>query len=159
MFARHNRLMGSFFIVVDALLAVASFHLAVAIRAHLHEARAFYPLSHYPWFIPLAVLLWVGVGVAAGIYREVREEDLRRAFGDPLKIGIASTIILFALTFALQLEYVSRLALGIFALIDLLLMTVFRVVAWRFAVPLRRSVAGFRHILRTSRGLFETGQR
>ena len=69
------------------------------------SSRPFYPLSNYPWIIPLTVLLWVGVGVAAGIYREVHEEDLRRAFSDPLKIGIASTIILFAVTFALNLQY------------------------------------------------------
>jgi FlaA1/EpsC-like NDP-sugar epimerase len=147
MFARHNRLIGIFFLAVDVLLALGSFNLAVEIRSHLHQARAFYPLSHYPWFIPLAVLLWAGVGVVAGIYREVREEDLRRAFADPLKVGIASTITLFALIFALQLEYVSRLALVIYAVIDLVLMVAFRLMAWRFAEPLHRTVAGFRHII------------
>ena len=91
--------------------------------------------------------LWVGVGVVAGIYREVHEEDLRRAFADPLKVGLASTILLFALTFALKFEYISRLLLGIYALMDLFLMIVFRLVAWRFAAPLRRSVAGFRNFL------------
>ena len=82
--------------------------------------------------------------MVAGIYREVHEEDLRRAFADPLKVGLASTILLFAVTFALKLEFVSRLLLGIYALIDFLLMIIFRLVAWRFAAPLRRSVAGFR---------------
>jgi len=51
------------------------------------------------------------------------------------------------LTFALQLEFISRLVLGIYALLDLFLMIAFRLLAWRFAEPLRRSVAGFRHIL------------
>jgi exopolysaccharide biosynthesis polyprenyl glycosylphosphotransferase len=147
MFARHNRLIGIFFLVVDVLLALASFQLAIGIRSHLPGARPFFPLTNYPWFIPLTVLLWTGVGVAVGIYREVREDDLRRVFGDPFKVGVASTIVLFALTFALQLEFISRLALGIYALLDLFLMIAFRLVAWRFAEPLRRSVAGFRHIL------------
>jgi exopolysaccharide biosynthesis polyprenyl glycosylphosphotransferase len=147
MFARHNRLIGIFFLVVDVLLALASFEVAIVIRSHLHEARPFYPLSNYPWFIPLTVLLWVGVGLAMGIYREVREEDLRRAFADSVKIGVASTVILFALTFALQLEYISRLALGIYALVDLMLMIAFRLMAWQFAEPLRRSVGGFRNFL------------
>ena len=117
------------------------------IRSHLPSARPLYPLSNYPWIIPLTVVLWVGVGVAAGIYREVHEEDLRRAFADPLKIGLAATILLFAVTFALKLEFISRLLLGIYALIDFLLMIIFRLVAWRFAAPLRRSVAGFRNFL------------
>jgi exopolysaccharide biosynthesis polyprenyl glycosylphosphotransferase len=147
MFARHNRLIGVFFLVVDVLVALASFGLALAIRSHLAGARPLYPLSNYPWMIPLTALLWVGVGVAAGIYREVREEDLRRAFADPLKIGLAATILLFAVISALKLEFISRLLLVIYALIDLLLMIIFRLVAWRFAAPLRRSVAGFRNFL------------
>ncbi len=147
MFARHNRLIGVFFLIVDVLLALTSFGLALEIRSHLPDARPFYPLSNYPWFIPLTVVLWVGVGVAAGIYREVREEDLRRAFADPLKIGLAATILLFAVISALKLEFISRLLLGMYALIDLLLMIMFRLVAWRFAAPLRRSVAGFRNFL------------
>jgi exopolysaccharide biosynthesis polyprenyl glycosylphosphotransferase len=147
MFARHNRIIGILFLAVDVLLALASFHLAFAIRFHLHTARPFYPLTNYPWFIPFTVLLWVGVGVAAGNYREVQVEDLRRALANALKTCAAATLILFAATFALQLEYVSRLLLGIYAGLDFLLMIAFRLLAWRFAEPLRRSVAGFRYFL------------
>ena len=147
MFARHNRLIGVFFLFGDVLVALASFGLALEIRSHLAGARPLYPLSNYPWFIPLTVAIWVGVGVAAGIYREVQVEDLRRAFTDPLKIGLTSTILLFAVTFALNLAFISRLLLGIYALMDILLMIIFRLVTWRFAAPLRRSVAGFRNFL------------
>ena len=147
MFARHNRLIGIIFLLADVLLALASFGLAYEIRSHLAGVRPLYPLANYPWIVPLTALLWVGVGVAAGIYREVQEEDLRRVFADPLKIGLASTILLFALTFALKLEFISRLLLGIYALTDLLLMIIFRLVAWRFAAPLWQSVAGFRNFL------------
>ncbi len=152
MFARHNRLIGSIFLFGDALLAVASFGLAHEIRSHLTGARPLYPLSNYPWIIPLTVVLWVGVGVAAGIYREVREEDLRRVFTDPLKIGMVSTVLLFALTFALKLDFISRLLLGIYALMDLLLMIIFRLVAWRYAAALRRGVVGFRNFLLVGEG-------
>jgi exopolysaccharide biosynthesis polyprenyl glycosylphosphotransferase len=147
MFARHNRLMGVLFLIGDVLLALASFVLALEIRSNLAGARAFYPLSNYPWMLPLTVVLWVGVGVAAGIYREVREEDLRRAFADPLKTGLTATILLFAVISALKLEFISRLLLGIYALMDLLLTIIFRLVAWRFSAPLRRSLAGFRNFL------------
>ncbi len=147
MFARHNRIIGILFLAVDVLLALASFHLAVGIRTHLHTARPFYPLTNYPWFIPFTVLLWVGVGVAGGLYREVRVEDLRRALANPLRTCIAATLILFAATFALQLEYVSRLLLGIYAILDFLFMITFRLLAMRFAGPLRRSVGGFRYFL------------
>ena len=72
---------------------------------------------------------------------------MRRAFGDPLKVALTSTVLLFAATFALHLEFISRLLLGIYALIDLLLMTTFRLLAWRFAPTLQRRVGGFRNFL------------
>jgi len=147
MFARHNRLIGIIFLFGDVLLALASLGLAHEIRSHLASLRPLYSLSNYPGIVPLVAVIVAAVGVLAGVYREVHEEDLRRAFVDPLKVGLASTVLLFALTFALQLEFVSRLLLGIYALLDLLLMIIFRLVAWRFAAPLRRSVAGFRNFL------------
>jgi exopolysaccharide biosynthesis polyprenyl glycosylphosphotransferase len=147
MFARHNRLIGIIFLLVDVSLALASFWFAYEIRFHLGRVRPLYSPANYVWIVPLTALLWLGVGVAAGIYREVEEEDLRRAFADPLKVGLVSTVLLFALTFAFNLVFISRLLLGIYALSDLVLMTVFRVVAWRFAVPLRRSVSGYRNFL------------
>lgn len=147
MLARHNRLIGIIFLFGDALLALASLELAVEIRSHLTSLRHLYPLSNYPGFAPLIIIIPVSVGIVAGIYREVQEEDLRRALRDPFKVALASTILLFAATFALKLEFVSRLLLGIYALMDFLVMIVFRLLAWRFAAPLRRGVAGFRNFL------------
>jgi exopolysaccharide biosynthesis polyprenyl glycosylphosphotransferase len=147
MFARHNRLVGIVFLASDALLALASLGLAHEIRSHLVSLRPLYSLSNFPGIVLLAVVIVVGVGVLTGIYREVHEEDLRRVFADPLKVALASTVLLFAATFALNLEFVSRLLLGIYALLDFLSMVVFRVVVWRFAATLRRSVAGFRNFL------------
>jgi exopolysaccharide biosynthesis polyprenyl glycosylphosphotransferase len=139
--------MGIIFLLGDVLMALASFGLALETRSHLAHIRPLYPLSNYPEIFPLSILIWVGVGVASGIYREVHEEDLRRVFVDPLKVGLAATILLFAAIFALKLEFMSRLLLGIYACTDFLLMIAFRLMAWRFAVPLRRGVAGFRNFL------------
>ncbi|MGA3326131.1 MAG: sugar transferase [Terriglobia bacterium] len=147
MFARHNRLIGLLYLFTDFLLVLASFGLAHALRAHLPGARQFFPISNYPWIIPLIVALWVGAGVMAGIYREVHEEVLRRAFADPLKVGLAATVLLFAVISVVKFEYISRLLLGIYALIDLFLMVCFRLVARAFAAPLRRSVSGLRTFL------------
>src|SRR5712692_1756485 len=137
MFARHNRMIGVLYMLADAALAFASFWLAHTIRAHLHVARPLYPAYYYLWIVPVAVGLWIGVGAATGIYREVHEEDLRRAFLDPLKAGFISTILLFALTFAFKAEYISRLLLGLYAAVDLAAMTLVRLVARQWAGTLR----------------------
>lgn len=146
MFARHNRLIGVIYLFADLLVALASFALAHELRAHLTE-RHLYPLVFYPWIVPLSVALWIGVGVAAGIYRTVREEDLRRVFADPFKVGLASIVLLLAFTSALKLVYISRLLLGLYALVDCFLMISFRLIARRYAAGLRRSVAGLRNFL------------
>src|SRR5579863_6229924 len=114
MVSRHNRVIGLFYLVVDGLLAVASFALADWIRSYLVTPRPLYPLSNYFWIVPMTVGLWMGVGIMTAIYREIREEELRRAFADPIKVGFIATTLLFAFTFAFKLEFISRLLLGFY---------------------------------------------
>lgn len=151
MFARHNRMVGGLYLLADALLALASFGLAYWIRSNLITPRPLYPLAQYYWVVPLAVGVWISVGFALGIYREIREEELRRAFWDPIKVGCFSTTLLFALTFALKLDYISRLLLGFYAAVDLVAMILFRLLARRVGGPLRRTLGGFRHFLLVGR--------
>src|SRR5579863_9842036 len=147
MFSRHNRMIGALYMLADGALALASFWLAHWVRAHLAGLRPLYPAVYYLWIVPLLVALWVGAGLATGVYREIREEELRRAFLDPLKVGVIATTLLFALDFALKQEYISRLLLGFFALADLGAMILFRLVARRLAEPLRRRFSSFRNFL------------
>jgi exopolysaccharide biosynthesis polyprenyl glycosylphosphotransferase len=147
MFARHIRLMGIIFLVSDVVLALSSLGLAHLIRAHLSSLRPFYSLSNYPGIVPLTAVIVAGIGAVSGVYREVHEEDLARAFIDPIKIALFSTIVLFAATFALELVFVSRLLLGIFAVLDFIVMVVFRLLVRRFAGTLRRSAGSYRNFL------------
>jgi exopolysaccharide biosynthesis polyprenyl glycosylphosphotransferase len=147
MFSRHNRVIGAFYLCADSLLALISFWVAWEVRSKLITPRPLYSVSNYPWIVPLSVGIWIAVGLLAGIYREINEEDLRRAFTDPLKVGLMGTVLLFAATFAIKFQYLSRLLLVLYAATDLVAMTLFRLVARRFAGPLRRSLAGLRSFL------------
>ena len=147
MFSRHDRIIGALYLVADALLALGSFWLAHWVRAHLVTPRPLYPAFYYLWIVPVTIGIWAGVGLALGIYREIREEELRRAWADPIKVGFVSTTLLFALVFAFRLEYISRLLLGFYAAIDLVLMVLLRLVTRRLSERLRRIFGGFRHFL------------
>jgi exopolysaccharide biosynthesis polyprenyl glycosylphosphotransferase len=147
MFARYNRVVGLLYLLADALLALASFGVAYLLRSSVASPRPLYPLSYYPWIVPLTVGLWLAVGLALGIYRDVREEEWPRAFGDPIKVGLVSTILLFALIFALKFDYVSRLLLGLYAVLDVVAMIAYRLLARSFGGPLRQAFAGFRSFL------------
>jgi exopolysaccharide biosynthesis polyprenyl glycosylphosphotransferase len=152
MFSRHDRILGAFYLSADALLAFVSFWVAREVRLSLVNPRPLYSPSSYTWIVPLAVGIWIVVGLLTGIYREVKEEDLRRAFTDPLRVGIISTVVLFAATFAIKFQYVSRLLLVLFAATNLVAMTLFRLGARRLAGPLRRRLAGVRNFLLVGEG-------
>ena len=112
MFSRHNRMIGAFYLCADTLLAFISFWVAWEVRSLLIIPRPLYSLSNYPWIVPLSVGIWIAVGLLAGIYREIKEEDLRRAFTDPLKVGLIATVLLFAATFAIKFRVSQPLAAG-----------------------------------------------
>jgi len=147
MFSRQNRMIGTLYALADAVLALGSFWLAHAIRARLPGLRPLYPAYFYLWIVPVAVGIWMLVGLTSGIYNEIREEELRRAILGPLKVACISTTLLFAFTFALKLEYISRSLLGLYAMLDLVAMVAFRLVARSLAGRLRRAIAGLRHFL------------
>ena len=147
MFARHNRMISVLYVLADTLMAGASFWAAYGIRAHLHSVRALYPAVYYLWLTPVVMLTCAGVGLATGIYREIREEVLHRVFADPVKVSLISTTLLFAFISVLKVEYISRLLLGFYAVIDLVAMVLFRLLARRLSGRLRRAFAGWRRFL------------
>ncbi|MGH9325239.1 MAG: sugar transferase [Terriglobia bacterium] len=147
MFSRQSRMMGAIYGVIDGVLALASFWLAYDIRQHWASLRPLYPVSYYPWIVPLLLALWLVVGWASGIYRDVLEERLRRVLADPLKVAVVSTILLFAFIFAFNFAYISRMLLGFYAVIDLALMILLRLAGLRWGGRLATSVSGYRRFL------------
>jgi len=147
MFSRHNRMIGMLYMLADGVLALASFWAAHAIRSRLATLRPLYPAYYYIWIVPVAVGIWLGVGLAAGVYQEIREDELGHAFLDPLKVSLISTMLLLASTSALKVEYISRLMLGLFATLDLVAMISFRLLARNVGGVLRRRFGNLRHFL------------
>lgn len=140
-------MMGVLYSLADGLVAVASFWLAHTIRLNLTDLRRFYPVSHYLWIIPLIVVLWTGAGWITGLYRDVEEQSLRQALAGTVKVCVAATVLLFAIIFVFKLEYISRILLVLYALVDFCLMLLLRLAADRWGGRFSASVAGFRHFL------------
>ena len=147
MLALYKRFLAGLYIAADAALAFAAFAAATWLRTRVLEPTPLYPLSHYAWIVPLAAGLWVATGLVLGVYREIEAENLRRAFWDPLRVAAIATTLLFAVTFAFKLDYVSRLLLGLYALADLAAMVAFRLVARAASPTFRRRFAVERRVL------------
>lgn len=145
MFSRHSRMLGVIYALADVALAFAAFWIAHAVRGRLHELRPLYPVYFYLWIVPFAVVLWLGTGWAAGVYRGVQDRALRRALLDPLTVNLIAPVLLFALISIFKVEFISRALLGLYAVCDFLLMAAFRVCACR--ARLQASIAGLRHFL------------
>ena len=147
MFAHREKAFKIFTVVGDGAVAVAAFSLAYLLRASLDFLPKLYPLRYYPWLVLLIVGLWLAVGYVLRTYREVGEASVERAFVDPVKVFGLGTVLLFALTFALKLDYVSRLLLGLFAVTDLLLMVFLRLLLRKLGVKFSHWLAGSKHFL------------
>ncbi len=147
MFSRYKRMIGVLYLVADALLALGSFSLAHWLRRAVITPQPLYPLANYLWIVPVAIALWLAIGLMTGIYREIQEEKLLRAFWDPFKVAFFGTVLLFAFTFAFKLEFISRLLLGFYVLIDFFAMLAFRLIARNLGDPLRRVFGGYREFL------------
>ncbi len=147
MFSRHNRLVGLLFALADTGVTLVSFWSAREIRLHLPGFRLLFPVSHYPWIVPLATASWLGVGWATGLYRQIEEEDLRQAIKRVVRVAAWSTLLLFAVIFAFNFQHVSRILVGFYAAINLLLMVLLRLLARRFEGRWRASLAGRQHFL------------
>ena len=84
-----------------------------------------------------------GLGYRA--YRDVQDRGLRRSMLDPLKVTLIAPVLLFALISIFKVEFISRALLGFYAACDFLLMTAFRLAAYR--ARLGASIAGVRNFL------------
>ncbi|MGH9468866.1 MAG: sugar transferase [Terriglobia bacterium] len=146
MFSRQARMLEVFYALADGVLALVSFWLAYAIRLRLGHLRPLFPVVYYLWIIPLIVGLWLAAGWLTGLYSS-RHEGVRRAVLGPLRVAVISTVLLFALIFAFDLHYISRILLGLYASIDLGLMILFRLAGLRWSGRVASSVAGYRSFL------------
>jgi exopolysaccharide biosynthesis polyprenyl glycosylphosphotransferase len=147
MFARHKRMVGVLYTATDGLVAILSFWLARQIRLAIVNVRPLYPVSYYLWIIPLVVALWLCVGWITGLYRDVEPENFRRTASAALKVTILASLLLFAFIFLSKFPYISRTLLAFYAVVDYLLMVLYRVVAGRVPGRLRASVRRLRHFL------------
>ncbi len=148
MFSRHNRTIAALYVLADALIVLASCAFAYYARSHFFpHLRVFYTGRFYLWLMPAVLLIWICTGLAAGIYREIREEDWRSVLWDPIKVNVVATLILLAFTVAVKDEYVSRLLITIFCVTVLAVMIALRLVARQLGPSLRATFGNVRHLL------------
>jgi exopolysaccharide biosynthesis polyprenyl glycosylphosphotransferase len=147
MFSSENRLFGALYVALDGLIAVASFWAAEAVRSRLPGIRTLFPIYNYLWILPLILFIWLVVGWANGLYTRAIDSRLLRIIPLIVKTSIVSTLLLFAATFAIHYQFLSRTLLAMFVVFDFIGMVILRILAARWNEPLHRAVGGYRHFL------------
>jgi exopolysaccharide biosynthesis polyprenyl glycosylphosphotransferase len=147
MFSSENRLLRALFVALDALIALVSFWIAQEIRARMARIWGLNPAYNYVGIVPIILLIWITVGWAHGLYDRPLHERPLRLVPRLIRITIFSTLVLFAVTFAIHYLRLSRFLLLIFALIDLLGMLALRLITAKWNEPLHRALGGHRHFL------------
>jgi len=134
---------------LDIVLTAVAFVGAYWIKRNLLPAQwgGLSTGPNYYIVLLLVVIVWYLVFSAAGLYASYRRRDYSRIFFDMAKAVSTSMLVLLVLLYALKIQDVSRLMLGIFYLLDLLLLAASKGLVYRLLAYYRGRGYNFRNLL------------
>jgi len=126
----------------DALMLAASFFIAyfltLAIRDVFDlgplgyaEGGIFYFYTRHLWLIVITIPAWIGLMSVDGVYQDFRTKIYLEILWKVFKTGLISVLFLGSGVFLLQMEFTSRLYVGIFAATAYILIALSKAV-WRW---------------------------
>ncbi|HPM76228.1 MAG TPA: sugar transferase [bacterium] len=121
--------LSAFIVATDALVIVISFFLAHFLVDSLkqflpdpYQARQLYETSHYGWVMVYDLAMSLALLYLFGFYTYGRTLTLFDTFLNLGKATVVGFLLLIAVLFLLRIQDVSRLLLGVYALVKLLLL-------------------------------------
>ncbi len=149
MLRQRAKMIAWFVFVGDLVLLTASFFLAYFLRdwGFAETYPRLYPLTSYIWM--LLVILPVGTCCLYyfGLYKSQRTNPIWRESGNILVAILLTTLLLGTFIFALKVQYISRLFVGIFGVSAFLLLSIQRLAMRGLAKILRRKGWNTRNVL------------
>ncbi|MEK6235574.1 MAG: undecaprenyl-phosphate glucose phosphotransferase [Planctomycetales bacterium] len=138
MYRRHGQKLRLAFLSCDLAVAVAAWFAAYAIRFALWPAPGGVPsLEHVARLLPLVLGCAAFAYWQCGLYEIHRLQRLPRELGVVLRASGLLFVLCITATFYLREFYESRLALGLFFVLNALLSTLCRRMVWRAVAWLR----------------------
>ena len=149
MFSHHRKKIRLLFAAADAILTALAFELAYFTRTQLAFERPFF-LHHKPHILLLAfcVVVWIALGSVQRVYEYPYSANLRRLFINTLRQSVFGTILVILFQYLLRLDPpLSRSFLSFFAVYDLMLLVLFRLMAPRMIGAFQRGFGTPYHIV------------
>lgn len=142
MFARRRRIVGLVLGLSDLAVIAIAFQLAYLIRQSLPEFTLFFlPRGVALGLLASSLVIWWLVGAAVGVYRRVDTYDPVAVAKDTLRQALLATALLSGWLYLLKLGEVSRGFILLFAVVNTVLLLVYRHLRGLF----RKELSGFRY--------------
>jgi len=140
----------------DILLTILSFILAYWARQFFFSEKfgRLFPLSQYFQLLPIIILVWAFFLHFHKTYKSYRTLPLLREFWDLLKVTLCSGLFLILFVFTVRHQFVSRLFIGTFLIINFVVLCLERGAIRLLAQYVRRRGRNYRNVL-----VVGTGQR
>ena len=134
---------------LDILLTAAAFVGAYFVKKYMLPAPivGLTTAPNYYAILLLVVIIWYLVFDAFGLYESYRRRTYGQVFFDMAKAVSVAMLVLLMVMFILKLVAVSRIMLGIFYLLDILLLSLSKGLTYRILARYRRQGFNFRNVL------------
>jgi exopolysaccharide biosynthesis polyprenyl glycosylphosphotransferase len=156
MLRERAKLVSQFLFFSDIVITILSFILAYWARQALFSEKVgqLFPLVQYLQLLPIIILVWAFFLHFHKIYKSYRTLSLFREFWDLFKVTFCSGLCLILFIFAFKYQFVSRLFIGTFLIINFMVLCLERGLIRLLARYMRRKGLNYRNLL-----IVGTGQR
>ncbi|HHT9119110.1 MAG TPA: sugar transferase [Candidatus Hypogeohydataceae bacterium YC41] len=125
MISERKRIISFSLFFFDILFTAVSFFIAYWVRDSLFKV-GLYSIKTYLWLLLIIIPLWSLILYSMGLYRIERTYPTRTEILRLLKAVILGNLILGAIIFGLKFIYISRLLIGFFGIINLIMLVALR---------------------------------
>jgi len=149
MLREKSKLIGRMHMVLDLFLTGSAFVAAYYIKKDILPApfRGLVTAPNYYTVLLLIIIIWYLIFKFSDLYTSYRKESFDRIFWDMTKAVFASFLVLSFLLYIFKIAYVSRIMMGIFLILDIILLGISKGVVYRTLAHFRAKGFNFRNIL------------
>ena len=149
MFREQSRLIERIHRLIDILLTVAAFGAAYFIKRDLlpEPLRGLITAPNYHVVLLLIIIIWYVIFKLFGFYTSFRGQNFRKIFWNMIKAVFISFLLLNFLMYLLKITHVSRMMMGIFLILNIVLLGLSKGLVYKMLAHFRAKGFNFRNIL------------
>jgi exopolysaccharide biosynthesis polyprenyl glycosylphosphotransferase len=150
MLKQQSRLFTELAVLLDAVTLLTAFFIAHGVVQHVYHRLQ--DINEYTWALLIILPTWLLLLSYAGIYGSMRTRRFGEIFGQLFKVHIGGSLVITSLIYLLDPKGFSRMLVGAFILISLVLMTTVKGAVKHILIYFRRKGYNTRNVLIVGNG-------